>query len=75
MKKNEELKSDWRKMRGSFQVFERKVLAVLRHPEITLDEFYEARRAYIDAYEGMLDAQNKMIEQCGNSVYKFNQGD
>ena len=75
MKKTDELKSDWRKMRGSFQVFERKVLAVLRHPEITLDEFYETRRAYIDAYEGMLDAQNKMIKQCGNGVYKFNQGD
>ena len=75
MKKNDELKSDWRKMRASFQVFERKVLAVLRHPEITLDELCEARRAYIDAYEGMVEAQDKLITQCGNGVYKFNQGD
>lgn len=75
MKKNDELKSDWRKMRASFQVFERKVLAVLRHPEITLDELCEARRAYIDAYEGMVEAQNELIGRCGNGVYKFNQGD
>ena len=75
MKKNEELKSDWRKVRISFQEFERKILAVLRHPEITLDELCEARRAYIDAYDGMVKAQDKLITQCGNGVYKFNQGD
>ena len=75
MKKNDELKSDWRRVRMSFQEFERKILAVLRHPEITLDELCEARKAYINAYEGMLNMQNKMIGRCGNGVYKFNQGD
>ena len=74
MKKNDELKSDWRKVRISFQEFERKILAVLRHPEVTLDQLHEARRAYINAYESMLKVQDKLITQCGNGVYKFNQG-
>ena len=73
-KDNKELQIEWRKVRISFQEFERKVLAVLRHPEVTLDQLHEARQAYINAYEGMLNMQNKMISQCGNGVYKFNQG-